>query len=670
MSIPGQVQNFQPTQFPASIYPEPVPGANSSADCASPVASSPSPAESVQVEAKPASPFQATAGTNGVTQVTVAKGDNLWTLLKNQGFSNSEIAKLVPEVASQNQLRDPNLIHPDQTLTLPSKLEANPDAPTAEPQRPGKVYGTITQDSHEFAAASGNTAEEVIGDATQRASSVRGDVANNIGSVTGRANQSAVSVRGDVNNVVVESGGSVTQNGKSTFGSVRNVANSTGGNLRQEAVSEFESADNIAGSVAGDAHQSASSFAGNARTDVGDVGGDLTASATSHRGSAQVHTRDVAGNADVKATSENREAVISTSADGNINAEAQGRTFDVRAFSGGDNTIQARGQDGRIDAASFAGDIDISASGRASTTTIGGNNINIQSQGGTDKIYTERGGQEPARVQNIDKDRWGRDQVGQLFLSANKDTVVDLQGNNAGGTTTLVANGHRLEGTVATSKGNDTVALDLRAGGDVSDLIVQGGVGNDRLSIQLAEGQSLAVLGTDGRVLVSSPGWQEGGATLKTEGLEQVSLLQGDQLVEGSRKYNARGRGAGFDTKTVTIPQGEEGQVFRDLLTARDYSSVLDQANNTGSADNKIGRVDFTKASERVEYPQDIRNAFARIADNKELWNSDNSGAWGDAINDSSSMANSVRSFFGREESTVTSVKSLSRAVDNFIDNL
>lgn len=64
------------------------------------------------------------------SSVKIAKGDNLSTLLKKQGYSASEIygkgeggLSLIDRVSQANGLKNPNLIHVGNSLKLPSKAQ-------------------------------------------------------------------------------------------------------------------------------------------------------------------------------------------------------------------------------------------------------------------------------------------------------------------------------------------------------------------------------------------------------------------------------------------------------------------------------------------------------------------------------------------------------------------
>jgi nucleoid-associated protein YgaU len=80
-------------------------------------------------------------------EYTVVAGDNLWkiarahlTELEGKRPNNADVLKLVNEIVARNNIKNPNLIYPDQKFIIPgpaAKPEATPvpvPAPAAPPE--------------------------------------------------------------------------------------------------------------------------------------------------------------------------------------------------------------------------------------------------------------------------------------------------------------------------------------------------------------------------------------------------------------------------------------------------------------------------------------------------------------------------------------------------------
>jgi len=126
-----------------------------------------------------------TAAADGSFQATVQQGDNLWRIArealgqnKEEGYrpSNQEVAQAVAMIARENQIQNPNLIHPGDVIRLPHELtdprqradhaqaaptadqahaaQANADQPADTPVLgPYAIHGSGHHVSREFAMA-------------------------------------------------------------------------------------------------------------------------------------------------------------------------------------------------------------------------------------------------------------------------------------------------------------------------------------------------------------------------------------------------------------------------------------------------------------------------------------------------------------------------------------
>lgn len=96
------------------------------------------PGDRVELATAPPNPYEGIA--EGPVQVTVDRwrqgpNDSVEKILTNQGYSREEIyGGLLEQVARVNNLRDPNLVHPGQTLVIPRRGEQPAPQPPSAPQ--------------------------------------------------------------------------------------------------------------------------------------------------------------------------------------------------------------------------------------------------------------------------------------------------------------------------------------------------------------------------------------------------------------------------------------------------------------------------------------------------------------------------------------------------------
>lgn len=164
-------QSAAPTPAPR---PAPTPAAPAPAPAAgAPTTGATADKATISSPAAPQNPY-ASIGAPGSAEVTVdgwKKGQNdcLEHILTNQGYSLEEIYKkdsegktLLDRVASQNDMKDPNMVRTGQKLTVPSKLKengGNAEAVSTKDLKPGETTTASVGDDKAGIDLTANKAE-------------------------------------------------------------------------------------------------------------------------------------------------------------------------------------------------------------------------------------------------------------------------------------------------------------------------------------------------------------------------------------------------------------------------------------------------------------------------------------------------------------------------------
>ncbi len=512
----------------------------------------------------------------------VARNDHLEGMLRNQGYSVEDIYKkdengqnLLQRVADANGLKDPNLITPEQSLTLPTKNAPPADAETKADEVKGETVTTEAYNEGEGAKANASTEVGRAEDSTLTTSAeTQGD-----GSEANASTKVGESENSTITTEAKAEGKEATANASTEVGKAKDSEITT------VAAAEGEGSQANAGTAVGEAEKSKITTAAvatgdgaeaNAGTTVGEAKeSEVTTSAAAIGDGAQANAGTAVGTAEdspVK-TEAASEGEGSTAEAATSVAEAKDSTVETTAVAEGkDSQAVAIGEVAKAEDSTVAS----TAVSEGEGSNAGAGAFVTGAEGSTlEASASSDGGSAEAYVDNSGYDQNGRAEVSAAgadgaHAEATGVEHASVAANGGAGNADVVVDAKTSE-TAVTGEGDGTVVNQGRDSKGSFDIDVAGDArildeGNDPTMSGTSTGNSIeaSARGEDLEVRTSD----SKSVDIAFEGREGDNFVRGNlpQGGESSRVDLGLGdgndrvemqRGANDDTMIISKTDGE-----------------------------------------------------------------------------------------------------------------